>query len=132
VPKIYSQGRRGARVVVFRNVISPREVQIAVHTNLDEGSVAEFRGALYAELDQPEQRILLDLSRVHSVNSAALGAILLVQKRARESGKEIVIARCSDELRATLLAIRLDRIVEILGESPPTFRSEKDRPTQSV
>ena len=119
-------------MIVFRRVINPREVQLTVHADLNEGSVAEFRSALYAELDHPATRILLDLSRVRSVNSAALGAILLVQKRARENGKVVVIAKCSDELRSTLLAIRLDRILEIIGEDPPTFISEKDRPSQSV
>jgi len=108
-------------MVVFRSVSSPREVILKVTTDLIESNVAEFRAALYAELDQPEPRVLLDLSHVRSVNSAALGAILLVQKRAREGGKELVIAKCSDELRKTLLAIRLDKIIEIAGETPPTF-----------
>jgi len=68
------------------------------------------------------------LSRVRSINSAALGAILLVQKRARECGKEIVIGQCSKELRATLLAIRLDRIIEVQASEGPSLESKPGSP----
>jgi anti-anti-sigma factor len=93
-----------------------------VHTNLNDDSVTEFRSSLYAELDQPNTLIMLNLEKVRSINSAALGAILLLQKKAREKGIRICISKCNEELRKTLLAIRLDRIVEMPGEAPPTMQ----------
>jgi anti-anti-sigma factor len=71
-------------------------------------------------LDKPHRHVKLNLENVHIINSAALGAILLFQKKAREEGKEIMIGKCSDELRKTIMAIRLDRIIAVEGETPPT------------
>jgi anti-anti-sigma factor len=107
--------------VVYRNELNSREVELEVRGDLTEVTVNEFRTALYAELDRPHHLVKLNLEKVHSINSAALGAILLFQKKAREEGKEIMIAKCSDELRKTIMAIRLDRIIAVEGEAPPTI-----------
>jgi anti-anti-sigma factor len=96
-------------------------VELTVYANLNEETVAEFKSALYAELDRPEHHIRLNLEKVDSMNSAALGAIVLFQKRAAESGKSFAISKCSEELRSMLLAIRMNRIIEIEGEAPPTL-----------
>ncbi len=106
-------------MVVFRTERSEQEVELSVHANLNDSTVAEFRGALYAELDEPQKRITLDLERVHSVSSSALGAMLLFQKKAREKGKVLAIGPCNAELRQTLLAIRFDRSIQMEGEVPP-------------
>ena len=107
--------------MVYRNELSPHEVELSVSGDLTESTVNEFRAALYAELDQPHRRVKLNLQKVKSINSAALGAILLFQKKARDEGKEIMITKCSDELRRTIMAIRLDRIIAVEGEAPPTI-----------
>jgi len=107
--------------VVYRTELSPQAVELVVSGDLNESTVNEFRVALYAELDRPHRQVQLNLLKVHSINSAALGAILLFQKKAREEGKEIMITKCSDELRRTIMAIRLDRIIAVEGEAPPTI-----------
>ncbi len=107
-------------MVVYRSEKSQQEVELAVHVDLVEDIVAEFRTALYAELDRPHRLVTLNLEGVRIINSAALGAILLFQKKARETGMDLVVSRCTDELRRTFLAIRLDRILTIQGENPPT------------
>jgi anti-anti-sigma factor len=107
--------------IVNRNELSPHEVELIVAGDLTEISVNEFRAALYAELDRPHRQVKLNFLKVKSINSAALGAILLFQKKAREEGKEIMITKCSDELRRTIMAIRLDRIIAVEGEAPPTI-----------
>jgi len=107
--------------MVYRNELSPQEVELNVSGDLTEYTVNEFRAALYAELDRPQHRVKLNLQKVKSINSAALGAILLFQKKARDEGKEIMITKCSDELRRTIMAIRLDRIIAVEGEAPPTI-----------
>jgi anti-anti-sigma factor len=110
----------GLQVFIFRDELSQDAVELSVRANLNEDTVMEFKNALYAELDRSAQQLRLNLENVHSMNSAALGAIVLFQKRARESGKRFMITKCSEELRSMLLAIRLDRIVEMEGEAPPT------------
>jgi len=105
--------------VVHRKELNSREVELEVRSDLTEVTVNEFRTALYAELDMPHQLVRLNLEKVHMINSAALGAILLFQKKAREEGKEIMIGKCSEELRKTIMAIRLDRIIAVEGEAPP-------------
>ncbi|MGA2641166.1 MAG: STAS domain-containing protein [Spirochaetia bacterium] len=105
--------------VVHRKELNTREVELEVQSDLTEATVNEFRNALYAELDRPQRTVKLNLENVRSINSAALGAILLFQKKAREEGKEIMIGKCSDELRKTIMAIRLDRIITVEGEAPP-------------
>jgi len=109
--------------VVYRKELGPHSVELEVTGDLTEATVNEFRVALYAELDRPERQVRLNLLKVRTINSAALGAVLLFQKKAREEGKEIVIAKCSDELRRTIMAIRLDRIIAVEGEAPPTISS---------
>ena len=100
-----------------------QEVELTVHASLNDDTVEEFRTALYAQLDRPVHRISIYFEKVHSINSAALGAILLFQKKAREKNMGIRISKCSEELRKTLKAIRLDRIIEMAGEEPPTIQS---------
>jgi anti-anti-sigma factor len=107
--------------VVHRIELNSREVELEVRSDLTEATVNEFRNALYAELERPQPQVKLNLANVHIINSAALGAILLFQKKAREEGKEVMIGKCSDELRKTIMAIRLDRIIAVEGEAPPTI-----------
>ena len=107
--------------VVLRKELSSREVELEVRVDLTEATVNEFRTALYAELEMPHRKVVLNLGNVHIINSAALGAILLFQKKANEEGKDVMIGKLSDELRKTIMAIRLDRVIAIEGESPPTI-----------
>ena len=107
--------------VVVRKELNSREVELEVRSDLTEATVNEFRTALYAELERPHPKVRLNLVNVHIINSAALGAILLFQKKAHEEGMEVVISKCSNELRRTIIAIRLDRIISVEGEAPPTI-----------
>jgi anti-anti-sigma factor len=100
-----------------------QEVELRVYANLNDDTLGEFRTALYAELDRPHHRISINLEKVHSISSAALGAILLFQKKAREKDMSIRISKCSEELRKTLKAIRLDRIIDMAGEEQPTIQN---------
>ena len=107
--------------VVYRKELTGQSIELEVRADLTDETIGEFRTALYAELDRPHHRISLNFENVHIINSAALGAILLFQKQARQEGMEIVIGKCSAELRRTIMAIRLDRIIAVEGEAPPTI-----------
>ncbi len=98
-------------MTVVRRETSPEEVELEVKQNLKDDAVADFRAALYEELDRRLVRV--NLAGVQSINSAALGTILLFQKRLREQGGSVRLEHCSEELRKTFLAIRLDTLIEI-------------------
>jgi anti-anti-sigma factor len=100
-------------MLIIRTELSPREVELSVHSDLVAERTQEFRNALYAELDQPHHLLRLDLEHVRIMSSSALGAMLLFEKKAGEMGKKLRITKCSDELRVMLMAIRLDRIIDI-------------------
>ena len=100
-------------MMVHRKEAGGDVVEIAVDGDLNAQTVLEFREALYAELERTTRRILLNLSSVHSINSAAIGAILLFQKRAHEQNQEIVITGISDELQRIFQAIRIDTLIKI-------------------
>jgi anti-anti-sigma factor len=105
--------------IIIRKELSAQEIGIDVLTDLNSDTIAEFRTALYAELEQPYECLVLDLQKVRSINSAALGAILMFQKKAKEKGKRLRIARCSDELWTTFRTIRLDTVLEMPPTPPP-------------
>jgi anti-anti-sigma factor len=103
---------------VIRRELNAQEIGLEVRANLTSETVGEFRTALYAELEKPERYILLDMENVRSINSAALGAMLLFQKKASDKGKCLRIIKCSTELRQLLRAIRFDQIIEMPQEKP--------------
>jgi anti-anti-sigma factor len=113
--------RSGWMNVVVRREVNPHEIELEVCADLTEATVSEFRSALYAELEKAHRQVTLNLEKVRMINSAALGAILLFQKKALEEGKDVRIGKISDELRKTIMAIRLDRIIAVEGEAPPTI-----------
>ena len=115
-------------MVVVRTERSQHEVELSVRANLNETTVAEFRAALYSELEGPQERITLDLERVQTASSSALGAMLLFQKKARERGKALAIGHCHPELKQTLLAIRFDRSIQMEGQAPPGVPVQADQP----
>jgi anti-anti-sigma factor len=100
-------------MLIQRTELNPREVELAVQSDLVAEATADFRAALYAELDQPHSLLRLDLERVRIMSSSALGAMLLFERKAGEQGKRLMISRCTDELRSMLVAIRLDRLIDV-------------------
>jgi anti-anti-sigma factor len=117
-PHILTIDERWCTVSVVRRELSAQEIGLEVRANLTNDTVEEFRAALYAELEKPQPYIVLDMENVRSINSAALGAMLLFQKKAREKGKGLRISRCSVELRQILRATRLDQMIEMLPDKP--------------
>ena len=69
-----------------------------------------FRAAAFALLDEmPEGtgRLVVDLSGTRRVDSAGLGALMLVQRRAGDRGNTVVLRGASDEIRFLLTLTRL-------------------------
>jgi|RhiMetdeSRZDD1v2_1073273.scaffolds.fasta_scaffold1582621_2 anti-anti-sigma factor len=81
----------------------------------------EFRKAAVQLLDSlPEGtgRLVIDLSATRQVDSAGLGVLMLVQRRAAERRQSIVLRQPSDELRFLLVVTKLVSLFEIEAEAP--------------
>jgi anti-anti-sigma factor len=78
-----------------------------------------FRTTAVEELDRlPDETgiLIIDLSRTRHVDSAGLGVLMLVQRRAAERRQTVVLRHPSDELRF-LLAIT--KLAELFRIEPP-------------
>ena len=79
----------------------------------------EFRAAAVEQLDRlPDETgvLIIELSRTRHVDSAGLGVLMLVQRRAAERRQTVVLRQPSDELRF-LLAIT--KLAELFRIEPP-------------
>jgi anti-anti-sigma regulatory factor len=76
----------------------------------------EFRTAAVEQLDRlPEDTgvLIVDLTRTRHVDSAGLGALMLVQRRAAERRQLVVLRNPSDELRFLLAVTKLAELFQL-------------------
>jgi anti-anti-sigma factor len=76
----------------------------------------EFRKAAVQVLDSlPEDtgRLAIDLSGTRQVDSAGLGALMLIQRRAAERRQTVLLRHPSDELRFLLAITKLAELFTI-------------------
>ena len=88
---------------------------------LDRDSRTAFRRAALAEVEAafgatPGGRLIVDLSATIRVDSAGLGALIMLQRRAAELRHTVCLRGASEELRFVLVLTRLDDRFEF--ESP--------------
>jgi anti-anti-sigma factor len=78
-------------------------------------SRAAFRQAAVALLESlPDGgRLAIDLHATHHVDSAGLGVLMLIQRRAAERGQTVVLQHPKDELRFLLNITKLDELFEM-------------------
>jgi anti-anti-sigma factor len=86
---------------------------IEVRGNLVGDAVEDFRTALHEAVAAPGHLILLDMSKVQTMNSRAIGVLLLARKMAVAEGRTIRFEKCHGELAKTLLALRFDTIFDM-------------------
>ncbi len=79
-------------------------------------SRATFRDSaveLLELLPEREGTLLIDFSGTHRIDSAGLGALMLVQRRAAERQQRVVLRHLRDEFRFLLVLTKLDDLFEI-------------------
>jgi anti-anti-sigma regulatory factor len=95
------------------------ERQIAAPEVLGLDSRAAFRDEAVAALEQlPESLgvLVIDFQCTRRIDSAGLGALMLVQRRAADRGQRVVLRNLRDEFRFLLALTKLDELFGIEGE----------------
>lgn len=96
----------------------PVEKVLAAPDHLSLDSRAAFRRAandMLGELPEGAGRLVIDLSGTRQVDSAGLGALMLVQRRAAERRQSVCLRGAAEELRYLLVLTKLDDLFEIEG-----------------
>ena len=78
---------------------------------LDAFTVSQFRQAL-ADLAS-SKRLIIDMSGIPFVDSAGLGALMLVQRKAAERRLTVCLRGANEELRFLLVLTKLDDLFEL-------------------
>ncbi len=90
--------------------------EMAAPATLGLETRVEFRKAAIALLEalpEGEGRLLIDLAATRHVDSAGLGALMLVQRRAAERRQAVVLLNPTDELRFLLAITKLNALFEL-------------------
>lgn len=94
----------------------PSERILAAPERLSLESRTAFRRAateLLEQLDEGAGRLVIDLSATRQVDSAGLGALMLVQRRAAERRQTVCLRGANEELRFLLVLTKLDDLFEL-------------------
>ena len=95
---------------------NPCERVVLAPETLGLESRSEFRQravALLEEMPEGLGRLVVDLSNTHHVDSAGLGVLMLVQRRASERRQMVALRKASEEVRFLLVLTRLHDLFEI-------------------
>jgi len=70
---------------------------------------------LLEDLPEGAGRLVIDLSGTRHVDSAGLGALMLIQRRAAERRQVVCLRGANEELRFLLVLTKLDDLFELEG-----------------
>lgn len=96
----------------------PLEKVLAAPERLSLESRTAFRRTASELLDQMGEgsgRLVIDLSGTRHVDSAGLGALMLIQRKAAERRQAVCLRGANDELRFLLVLTKLDDLFELEG-----------------
>ncbi|MGA2615237.1 MAG: STAS domain-containing protein [Spirochaetia bacterium] len=92
---------------------SREEIVLSVQGPLSGETTAEFQSRMEELTSGRYLTVTLDFSQTPSINSSALGKILLFRKKLAEGGRTLQIVGCSDPLFKTFQMIKFDTLVTI-------------------
>ena len=95
---------------------NPCERVLSAPVNLGLESRSEFRQravALLEEMPEGLGRLVVDLAPTNRVDSAGLGALMLVQRRASDRRQLVALRNASEEVRFLLVLTKLLDLFEI-------------------
>ena len=89
---------------------APEELGLEVRTTFRRAA-----GELLDQLPEGAGRLVIDLSATRVVDSAGLGALMLIQRKAAERRLSVSLRGANDELRFLLVLTKLDDLFELEG-----------------
>ena len=96
-----------------RKAVSKDEVILVVKGPLSGETTNEFHQHIEELAAGSSTIITLDLARSETINSSALGKILLFKKRLAEQERTLQIRGCSESLFKTFQMIKFDTLISI-------------------
>ncbi len=81
---------------------------------IDAAVAVEFKEAMRALLEDPPERVVLDMAEVDSIDSSGLGSIVAVMKQLG-SDRKLELASLSDKVRTVFRLTRMDAVMTIHG-----------------
>jgi anti-anti-sigma factor len=94
----------------------PIEKVLAAPQELGLDSRTAFRraaGELVEQLPEGAGRLVIDLSGTRAIDSAGLGALMLIQRKAAERRLSVRLRGANEELRFLLVLTKLDDLFEL-------------------
>lgn len=86
---------------------------IEIKTDLSSYAASDLRKVLEGLLVEKVDRVVVNLSEVSHINSTAVGALVGVAKRLRQSGGDLKICALADNLTRTFNLIGASSVLEI-------------------
>jgi anti-anti-sigma factor len=99
---------------MFRQeTVSNDETILVIGGPLSGEAVAEFHKKMEALCASRALTITLDFSQTPTINSAAIGKLVLFRKRLADQGKSLQIRGCSEGVLKIFRMIRFDKLIKI-------------------
>jgi anti-anti-sigma factor len=91
---------------------------ITLAGRLDGRSTSQVRDVLYDQMAR-SQGVVVDLSRVESVDMTALRMLAVASKRMERDGRALVLRGCSPALRRIITFARMRSLLQVERERMP-------------
>jgi anti-anti-sigma factor len=88
------------------------EAQIFPYSDSQPGAIAALQAALVSAVERG-RRVMVDLDQLPVLDNPALRGLIMLLRRVREAGGEIILRVTRPELRSTLALTALDRVFEV-------------------
>ncbi|HET9295086.1 MAG TPA: STAS domain-containing protein [Gemmatimonadales bacterium] len=93
---------------LIREVVAPESLGLETRAAFRQSAVQALES-----MPEGESLLVIDLSATKHVDSAGLGALMLVQRRAGERRQRVALRAANDELRFLLVLTKLDDLFEL-------------------
>lgn len=94
--------------VMERGMAAPETLGLDTRVEIRQSAVA-----LLEQMPEGGGRLVIDLSLTRQVDSAGLGALMLIQRHAAERRQAVALRRVSEEIRFLLVLTKLAELFEL-------------------
>jgi anti-sigma B factor antagonist len=106
------------------NVETKQEVTIArLEGSLDLAAYERLHGPLHALFDENAAKVIVDLRKVHFIDSIGWGLLLSVLHQARRMGGHLKLLHMSEHLGTVFTLLTLERVFEVFDDEETALKS---------